>query len=563
MTHQKKSDRKLLLAKTSVFLLVLLLGWKTQLQGQQLEKSPKKTLPVQTLSVQTLSVQTLSVQTLSVQDLYQQGYRLQQQHQTKAAIKLYLQALKKNPLHPLTHYEIGWSYWVLENWKSAAQHWKIALKLKAPHPGLPDYIKRALENDNSEKLKRPSINTKVSKNGVSLQLTARLQHHTPQPENPLDHFDPHLFSPKSVQIHPSKKKIYVQALEAQATLVYNSHTLAKLKVIKHHFGKKDASLFDNSENTQLWQRLQKDAPPNLNHFSAKPVEGVFSHQGRYLWVSLYRRDYDIQAALPSAVSIIDTRTDSIVRVMATAAIPKALAVSPDGLQLAIVHWGENTVGLVDISHSNPQQFKYTAMIAVEKPFRVSTQGKKLNRDRHCGLCLRGTVYSPDGRYLLVSQMKTGGIAILDLKTKRLVSQVIGMPHAPRHLVLSPDGQWLFIAASRSGTISKYRLSSLLENTAQKQQKLKPWANLYLGLGIRTLCITTDGRWLLAAVNQEKRLAVISATRLEHLLNIDADPYPVGLAISPDNSQIWATAQGRNLKGGNSVMRYQLTIPDSP
>ena len=50
---------------------------------------------------------------------------------------------------------------------------------------------------------------------------------------------------------------------------------------------------------------------------------------------------------PGAVAVIDTTRDEIVRVMATGPISKYVKASPDGHWLAISHWGDNTIGLID------------------------------------------------------------------------------------------------------------------------------------------------------------------------------------------------------------------------
>ncbi|MGM9695137.1 MAG: hypothetical protein ACI3YC_09035, partial [Alloprevotella sp.] len=42
-------------------------------------------------------------------------------------------------------------------------------------------------------------------------------------------------SPKSVHIHPNGKKYYVNSLEGGTTVVFESETNRKLKVIKHNF----------------------------------------------------------------------------------------------------------------------------------------------------------------------------------------------------------------------------------------------------------------------------------------------------------------------------------------
>ena len=40
--------------------------------------------------------------------------------------------------------------------------------------------------------------------------------------------------------------------------------------------------------------------------------------------------------------------------------------------------------------------------------------------------------------------------------------------------------------------------------------------------------------------------------------IPADSYPVGMAISEDDSELIITSQGKNNRGGNSVMVFELT-----
>ena len=40
-------------------------------------------------------------------------------------------------------------------------------------------------------------------------------------------------------------------------------------------------------------------------------------------------------------------------------------------------------------------------------------------------------------------------------------------------------------------------------------------------------------------------------------SIRADPYPVGMTIDESNKYLVVTAQGRNDKGGNSVMIYEI------
>ena len=93
-------------------------------------------------------------------------------------------------------------------------------------------------------------------------------------------------------------------------------------------------------------------------FFGKPVESAFTHGGRYLWVPYYRRSFDINAQDPSAVAVIDTASNRIVRMMETGPLPKMIRCSNDGRTMAISHWGDNTVGLADISSDDPGQWHH-------------------------------------------------------------------------------------------------------------------------------------------------------------------------------------------------------------
>ena len=164
--------------------------------------------------------------------------------------------------------------------------------------------------------------------------------------SPKEYRDPYVNSPKSANIHPDGTKYYVNSLEGCCTVVYDMKTHERKKVINYQFrdGKDDA----------LWSKPSEFYPfthytQNLNTFQGKPVEATFSHGGRYLWIPFYRRTYDLNAQDPSAVAVIDTKTDEIVKLMETGPLPKMVATSHDGKHVAITHWGNNTVGLVNVA----------------------------------------------------------------------------------------------------------------------------------------------------------------------------------------------------------------------
>ena len=260
-------------------------------------------------------------------------------------------------------------------------------------------------------VEHPTLGTSASSaNGkFTITLVNRIQSYSSIESST---FDKDIKSPKSVNIHPDGTKYYVNSLEGGKTVVYATGSDEKLKVINHVFTEADSLLWSKPSGLFEFTHYEE----NLNTFRGKPVESAFSHDGRYLWVPYYRRSYDINAQDPSALAVIDTRTDSIVRLMETGPLPKMVAVSPDDCYVAITHWGNNTVGIIDIDSELPEDWHYESCVTVQYKLSLNfSLTASVDRDVNSGLCLRGTVFTPDGRYLLVGCMGgKGGIAVIDL-----------------------------------------------------------------------------------------------------------------------------------------------------
>lgn len=412
---------------------------------------------------------------------------------------------------------------------------------------------------------RVPIGTRASTGALTLELVRRYQKYNSRPESVDDYFDSDIYSPKSVVFTPSGDKAYVNALEGGTTSVYDSFTGVKLTTISHRLGIAEDALFNPEETARLEPVFATSRAGSFpNRFMGKPVEAVFTHGGRYLWISYYRRDFDRYGVLPSAVAIVDTRSDRIVRVMHTGPIAKFMAPSPDGKWLAVINWGDNSIDLIDIAASQPSGFRHAAELVVEQKLALPLN-QHVDRDRYCGFCLRGAVFTSDNRYLLVARMGGGGIAVLDILTKRYLGTVFGMPSTPRHLVLSRDGQKLYISSNAAGRVSVYQPKDIIDAVKAGRKYLKPLQVAETGGGTRTIALSPDNKLLFATVNRESKLIVLDAATLERRLQIRADSYPVGLGVTPDGGYVWVTSQGMNSLGGNSVSVYRIiraavTIP---
>ena len=404
--------------------------------------------------------------------------------------------------------------------------------------------------------------TSIPANGpLSLELVARFQHRDHRPVHPLDKFDTSINSPKSVNYLPSKKKFYVQSLEGFETAVYDMETFSKLKVIKHTFNKENQHLFKDGEST-TFDYTFRFRKTDFNFFSGKPVESCFSHEGRYLWVTYYRRSYDKNSESPSAVAIIDTDSDEILRVIPTGILPKMIACSPDNRFIAVTHWGDNTMGIIDIKSENVMDWKYTHHLVVDKRLNVMFKaGEDVNRDEDCGYCLRGTVFTPDSEYLLVGRMGGGGVAVFDVKNDfKYLGVTFTQYHNIRHLIIS--GDHLIISTNVNGYVQKTDWREFVRHRVQNAGKTttlsEGWSNCYVGPGVRTVVASSDGRYIFACVNNLSKIVAIDES-MNKVAEISADSFPVGMEITDDNQYLLVTAQGKARKGGgHSVAIYRIT-----
>ncbi len=403
----------------------------------------------------------------------------------------------------------------------------------------------------------PELGSSVaSKGGLRLTLSDRRQNWDMREKQT---FTPSIISPKSVNIHPDGSKFYVNSLEGASTVVFDAATRRVLSKVRHVF---------NDSHTPLW------APPSgyypfrhydedLNTFRGRPVESVFTHGGRYLWIPYYRRSFDLNAQDPSALCVIDTRTDRIVRLMEAGVLPKMIAVSPDNSRVAVAHWGDNTVGYIDCSSSDPARWHHLRPFVVDRQLKWDLSlTEPVNRDSGSGNALRGTVFTPDGRYLLVSCMGgMGGIAVIDTKASggRYLGKLFGMMPNVRHMIFS--GQNLYLSINRAGYVQRISLSRLyagidaLRKSPRRQHTISAgWQSAKVGAGARTIVSSPKGRFIFVACNITSSLDVVDTKTMKRVLSLPLDSYPVGMDISADGRTLYVTSQGRKdrIPSGNCV-----------
>lgn len=371
-------------------------------------------------------------------------------------------------------------------------------------------------------------------------------------------FDRDIASPKSAGFHPDGTRLYVNSLEGCATVVYDARTMRKRKVINHRFEPAADARWATPSGFYPWTHYADGA---RRTFSGKPVEMAFSHRGRYLWVPYYRRSFDINAQDPSAVAVIDTRTDSIVRMFETGPLPKMVATSNSGNLLAITHWGDNTVGLIDISGERPETWRHLQPIVIGKKLRLDFPlDTPVDRDSKSGLLLRGTVFTPDDRHMLIGCMG-GSIAVVDVARRRHAGFINDIYNV-RHLALRGDRIYASCnVAGKIWSIAADSLTSAIDRAAEaglRAISANGWRGCQVGKGARTLEVSPDGRYTFVACNFDSRVDVVDNSVMKVVASIRCDSYPVGLALSRRGGTLAVTSQGRRGQGGNALNLFNIS-----
>ena len=333
--------------------------------------------------------------------------------------------------------------------------------------------------------------------------------------------DPDIVSPKSVVM--AAGRAWIQALESGMVVSYDSRTLEK---------KSSAKILAPDGKT-----------------GGKPVEAAVLKGGSLLAVTSYRKNDDPGGRRDSFFAVIDTHTGRQVASLPAGKVPKMISASPDGNTLAVVNWGDNTVDLWDVSNNSPSEWTKRTSVVVgghryEPPVHIS------DRDRECGLCLRGAAFSPDSKLLAVARMGGGGISLIDPSTGIERGIWRGAPEPTRHMAVTPDGT-LVMSSTKGAAVSKVKFSDLaLALEKGSLQNLKPESVKMPG-GVRTVALSPDGRTAWAAVNSSSSIASVDLSTMRASAPSPTKPFPVGMAVAPDG-RVWVTAQGKNGQGGHAV-----------
>ncbi len=303
----------------------------------------------------------------------------------------------------------------------------------------------------------PSTSAAASAAGPSAKLRLRLREVIASQK----------ISPKSV-VSTGNGYVFAQNMMYRHTMtVYDTSSLQVVKTID------DAVKLSDFGYPKLTEVVQ-----------GAPVEAAESPDHRFMYVSQYSMfgegfshpggdvcspDSGVDDSFVYRIPLDTLTIDQVIKV---GAVPKFLAVTPDGKTLLVSNWCSYTLSVVDtatgkqvksiylgpyprgIAVDSRAQYAYVAMMGGADIARIDLRTYALDWIRNVGAQPRHLVMSPDDAYLYATLNGEGKIARINLQTRDVIKVATGSE--PRSMTISPDGTALFVVNYTSNTMSKVR-----------------------------------------------------------------------------------------------------------
>lgn len=211
----------------------------------------------------------------------------------------------------------------------------------------------------------------------------------------------------------------------------------------------------------------------------------------------------------STVSVIDTTVDRIIGQIGVGATSYGLAISPDGRQVLVSVWGADELVIIDAATD-----RVIGRVTVSKPDR--------------------SAISPDGRvaYVGSTSLDAPGLAIVDLKRHREIGRV-PLDHAPRALAFSPTGDRLYFTADGVDALQ-----------VLDPRRNKIIAKVPAGVSPHGLMASTVRYELVAGASRDE-LEIVDPARNLVSGSVPAGKRPYGIAIGSDGRTVYLANGGSN------------------
>jgi YVTN family beta-propeller protein len=260
----------------------------------------------------------------------------------------------------------------------------------------------------------------------------------------------------------------------------------------------------------------------VGNYKGAPVEGSFSPDGKYLYVTNYsmygagylKEGHDTCSPASgfdkSFVYRINRSDYKIDAVYPVGSVPKVVEVTPDNKYLLVTNWCSYTLTVISIA------------------------SQKVIRTIYIGAYPRGISISKDSSKAYVAEMGGNRIHVIDLSNFSVSYIPIGSN--PRAIVLSPDNSMLYATLNLSGRVASWNLAT---NKAGKSIKT--------GKAARSLAISSDGTALFAVNFDSGTISKIRSSDMKVLQTVSACKDPIGVTYDSPTNNLWVACYSGQIK----------------
>jgi YVTN family beta-propeller protein len=261
---------------------------------------------------------------------------------------------------------------------------------------------------------------------------------------------------------------------------------------------------------------------NSGTYKGAPVEGTFSPDGKYLYVSnyaMYGKGYNKEGTDTcspsngydkSFVYRINRSDYKIDAVYPVGSVPKVVEVTPDNKYVLVANWCSYTV----------------SVISVEK--------NKVVKTVKIGRYPRGIAINNDSTKAYVAEMGGNRVHVIDLQD--FTTTFIPIGSNPRAIVLSPDNSTMYVTMNLSGKVASW---DLINNKAGKSVKT--------GNAARSLAINTDGSQLFVVNYKSDTMSRVRTSDMKVTQNIKVCNEPIGITYDRPTGNTWIACYGGQIK----------------
>lgn len=257
-------------------------------------------------------------------------------------------------------------------------------------------------------------------------------------------------------------------------------------------------------------------------YKGSPVEGSFSPDGKYLYVTNYamygkgfnKEGTDICSPAngfdSSFVYRINLSTYEIDGVYAVGSVPKVIEVTPDNKYVLVTNWCSYTLDVISIAK------------------------QKRIKSIKIGRYPRGIAVSADSSKAYIAEMGGSNVHVINLSdfSKKLIPVGVN----PRAVVLSPDNTKMYVTLNIAGKVAAW---DLVNN--------KSLGSVKTGNAARSLAISTDGTALFVVNYKSGTMSKVRTSDLKILQTIKICAEPIGVTYDDPTSRTWVACYGGSIK----------------